>query len=129
MKLDDRRLEKQYDYGQYKDYLYALIGLHAFIDRDKLTQDDENHAKQAIIEFYNSLKRMEPEQEYILKEYTHNQYLIYLLNLDKALRQGNYCNACKELYDCVEYGILQGRYYYNVLEILRDRMELENDEK
>lgn len=116
-------------YYKYENYMRSLLGHYALLNPRDVTQEDERGAEQAIKEMYAFLKRIKPEEKYRTIQGMHMLYLLKIFELDTALKERKYCAACNALFDCVEYGILQGRCYYNVLEILEERMELLNNEK
>lgn len=82
-----------------------------------------NEAKDALILFYQRLKKIKPDNNYHKGMISHFYYLRRLLNIKTAFYQKKYMRVCNEISTLIcREPFLQGRIYYNILEILEEEL-------
>ncbi|MGB9841016.1 hypothetical protein [Thermovenabulum sp.] len=96
--------------------LYSILGNY-----DSWYNDGEEknlEAEKALKDFYNELKKLKPSRKYE-KNMLHLSYIPYLVRIKKALDEKRYMRVCNEIVSLMHYEpFLQGRIYYNVLNLL-----------
>lgn len=81
-------------------------------------------AKEALFLFYKLLQEYIPSKTYKKKDGNHMSYLRHLIAIKKALLEEKYMRACNELLSLIHYDyILQGRIYFNIINLLEDKFK------
>lgn len=88
-------------------------------------EERNQEAKIALYEFYYDLLKYKPSKDYERKHLEHMYYMRFLIEIKKAFKEELYQRACNELINLMYYeSFFQGRIYYNILELLKNELDI-----
>lgn len=123
----EKKVKKTQNSEQDKKDLIALLKPYDHWAND--CEDVKNdQAREALKKFYYDLKKIEPDKEYADKQAPSGRmvYIHYLINIRTALTEKKYERACNEIISLDHYDLLfQGRYYYNLIDTLKELLQIE----
>ncbi len=93
-------------------------------------EEINQQAKEALHVFYRELLKYKPSKRYEKRKNIsfHTMYIIGLVAAKKAFMEGKYMRVCNELRSLMHYeDFFQGRIYYNVLNLLRENLDIEDE--
>lgn len=105
--------------------LFNIIEPYSSYRKERSDEETEEKAKMALLSVYIELKKMNVSPKYAMLRDSHilrEYYVRHLYELDCFLKNEFFTMACHALYDIIEAGIFQGRYYKPALNILRERL-------
>lgn len=89
-------------------------------------EEKNQQAKEALYVFYKELLKYRPSKRYEKRDMFHMSYIINLFAAKKAFIEEKYMRVCNELISLMYYEpFFQGRVYYNVLNLLRENLNIE----
>ena len=100
--------------------LYSILKPYDNWLNDK-DEEINQEAKKALSCFYKELVTYKPEEKYNKRDISHTSYIRFLVEAKKAINEKKYMRACNELISLMHYEpFLQGRIYYNILDLLEE---------
>lgn len=86
-------------------------------------------AKEALVKFYNALRKRNPDAHYEIGRSEHFRYLLFFVHIREAFEEGKYLRVCHEFHSLMHYTpFFQKRVYNNAINILEHYLEIREEQ-